>query len=385
MIRVLHVVGSMNIGGTETMLMNVYRAIDRSKVQFDFISYCEEETCYDREIKAMGGRIIHLKSPKKGGAYKSIKDLCRTIKQYGPYRAIHCHTSFNCGFGVFSAFLCGVKIRISHSHTTGDNGSGFSRKAYRKFMKILIRIFSSEFAACSSSAGSYLFTAGAVKGRRYIYVPNYIPLEKFMDKVNCKGVREELNIKPNEKLVGHIGTFKKEKNHKFLIKVIQSMVSKDENIRCVLVGDGPLRGEIEEEAEKSGLKDKIYFLGQRIDIPDILKTMDAFIFPSIYEGLGLVLLEAQACGVPCVVSEAIQPEADLNIGLLRKIYLSKAPGKWADAAFEMMKKPQVSKELIKHSFENKGYNLDNILSILGKLYQIKDLGNEYEKGIDSIL
>jgi glycosyltransferase involved in cell wall biosynthesis len=383
--RILHVAGGMNIGGTETMLMNVYRNINRDEVQYDFISYYSSEGYYDKEIKELGGKVINLPSPNSAGPIRAVKDLCKVIKLYGPYEAVHCHTLFNCGLAVLAAYLTKVKVRISHAHTTADEHNYIIRKLYIAFMRALIRIFSTNLAACSESAANYLFGDNINSNKKYIYLPNYIEYRKFLETNNSKCIKDELNLKENEKIVGHVGRFIDAKNHDFLVEIIGSMIKKDNNIRGMLVGDGVLKNEIELKVKKMGLENKICFLGLRKDIPEILSCMDLFIFPSIYEGLGLVLLEAQAAGLPCLVSEAIQPEADLEIDLIKRLNISEGIEKWADEALHMCNTKQNNKDIILRGFEKKGYALKSILNKLSHIYNIKGLERSYEKGINSVL
>jgi glycosyltransferase involved in cell wall biosynthesis len=383
--RILHVAGGMNIGGTETMLMNVYRNINRDEVQYDFISYYTSEGYYDKEIKELGGKVINLPSPNSAGPIRAVKDLCKAIKQYGPYEAVHCHTLFNCGLAVLAAYLCKVKIRISHSHTTADEHSSIIKKLYIEFMRTLISIFSTNLAACSESAANYLFGSNISSNKKYTYLPNYIEYSRFLESNNFNYIKDELNIKEHEKIIGHIGRFIDAKNHDFLVEVIGSMIKKDDNIRGILVGDGVLKTEIELKVKKMGIENKICFLGLRKDIPEILNCMDLFIFPSIYEGLGLAMLEAQAAGLPCLVSEAIQPEADLGIDLIKRLNISDGIDKWADEALHMFNTKQSNKNIILKGFEKKGYALKSILNKLSHIYNIKGLEKSYEKGIDSVL
>jgi glycosyltransferase EpsF len=383
--RILHIVGGMNIGGTETMLMNVYRSINRKEVQYDFISYYKSEGYYDKEIGELGGRVIGLQSPNCVGPLRTVRDLCKAIKEYGPYEAVHCHTLFHCGLAVLAAYLCKVKIRVSHSHTTLDNHNSILKRIYICFMRILIGVFSTNFVACSKTAAEYLFGKRIVYSSKYTYLPNYIEYSKIINVNLERNIKEELKIKKNEKVIGHIGRFIDAKNHHFLVEVIGKMIDKDDKIRAILIGDGVLKNDIELKVKKMGLENKIFFLGLRDDIPELLSCMDLFVFPSIYEGLGLALLEAQAAGLPCLVSEAIQPEGDLQIGLVKKLNLSEGSDKWSSMGLEVLNSRQLDKKIILNGFEENGYLLKDILSKLSKIYKIKSLEKSYEQGISSIV
>lgn len=363
LLRVLHVVGAMNRAGTETMLMNVYRNIDRNKVQFDFISYSKQDADYDEEIISLGGKVIKLSKSQ------SVKEIYDVIKKYGPYDVVHSHTLFHCGIATLAAKLAGVKVRISHAHTTLDRSDSIIRKTYIKSMKTIINTLSTNLLACSNEAGNYLFGGRGVNKSKYIYFPNLIDYSKFLRE----SIKEVKEFKAEEGLegsivIGHIGRFMEAKNHKFLLDIMKSILKKDSNIKLLLVGDGILSSQIEEEAKKKGIYEHIRFVGVRKDIHTMFHSMDIFVFPSIYEGLGLVLLEAQASGLPCVVSEAIQPEADLKMGLISKLSLSEGPDVWAGKILELAGKKEKDINKIVDGFERNKYSLPIGIAKLKDIY-----------------
>jgi glycosyltransferase involved in cell wall biosynthesis len=364
-IRILHVVGAMNMGGTETMLMNIYRNIDREKVQFDFLSYSKEEAYYDLEIEGMGGRIIKLSNTQ------SIIELISAIKKYGPYDAVHAHTLFHCGIVIAAAKFAGVKKRIAHAHTNQDKHYSLVKKVYIRSMRNIINLISTDLLACSKEAASYLFGANCINDPRYIYFPNLIDYSKFLrdrqKEVNEFKVKQKID---NSIVIGHIGRFIAAKNQRFLLEIMKKVIKKSNNIKLVLVGDGELREEIEQTAIKMGIYDNLRFVGIRDDIPVMLQSMDIFVFPSIYEGLGLVLLEAQVSGVPCIVSDAIQPEADLGINLFTVISLKELADVWADKVLELAVKKENDKKKIVESLEKSGYSLTVGIKKLLDIYNV---------------
>lgn len=364
--KVLHVVGGMDAGGTETMLMNLYREIHK-EFQFDFISYYDKEGYYDNEIKELGGKVIICDSPSKVGQIKSTINLYRLIKQ-NSYEVVHAHTLFNCGSVMMAARLAGVKVRITHAHTNLDNTTNRIKKIYFKIMRSLIKIFSTNYIACSKSAGIYLFGKNLIKKSQYITLNNYINYEQILSTNDNTSIRQELKLNEDDILIGHIGRFTEAKNHEFLILIINEMVKMNKNIKVVLVGDGPLRESIEKKVKEMNLINNIFFLGVRSDVNIILKNLDLFIFPSKYEGLGLVVLEAQAAGVKSLASEAIQEEADLGLGLLRKLNLEDGIKKWADIALEKNQPVCINKNDIRRAFKTKGYDLNSIVSKLKEIY-----------------
>ncbi|TMW70546.1 glycosyltransferase family 1 protein [Alteribacter natronophilus] len=363
-LKVLHVVGAMNRAGTETMLMNVFRHMDRNKIMFDFVSYSSEEADYDREIISLGGRVIRLSKTY------GIMDLVHAMKTYGPYDVVHAHTLFHCGIANAAAAISGVKVRIAHAHTTDDDRQTIIRKLYTGSMKRLIRATSTDYMACSSHAGGFLFGENVLSSDHYRYLPNVIPFKQYMnpDAEAVKKVKQEFDLE-NRFVVGHIGRMIEPKNHSFLLKVFKELMKKEPRAVLLLVGDGDLRLEIEQQVSEENLAEHVRFAGLRNDIPNLLNAMDAFVFPSIYEGLGLVLLEAQASGVSCVVSEAIQPEADLDLGLMARRFLHEAPEKWAEQILAFKNKLKPGPNEISEAFVQNAYSVDQGIQTLAKIYR----------------
>lgn len=369
--RVLHVVGAMNRGGTETMLMNLYRNIDRDKVQFDFISFSEEEAHYDKEIENMGGKIIKLPKPSMLKPNKAISDISNTIKENGPYEVVHAHTLFNSGFAVKAAKKSHIKVRVTHAHTTLDNESSLIRKIYTKYMRNIINKNSTNLLACSNEAGKYLFGKDILNKSNYTFFSNLIDYKsilntKYEDIEKFKN-DNDLN---NKLVIGHVGTLKTSKNQKFLIEITHFLVNQNYNVKLLLVGDGSMRDELESLVNEYGIEENVIFTGVREDVDVILHSMDIFVFPSIYEGLGLVLLEAQAAGLPCLVSEAIQPEADLKMGLVEKLNLRDSIEAWSNKIIEMYDSKKIDKKTIRNAFDSSDYSTEKCINKLMDIYDI---------------
>ncbi|UAL49663.1 glycosyltransferase family 1 protein [Sutcliffiella horikoshii] len=374
-LRVLHIVGAMNRAGTETMLMNIFRNIDRSKIHFDFLSFSKLVAHYDEEIHSLGGRVIRITNTQ------SILGIVKAIRKYGPYDAVHSHTLFHCGIANLAARIAGVKIRIAHAHTTLDKNDTILRSIYIFSMRAATKLTSTHYLACSKQAGAYLFGNATEENQKYMYFPNLIDYSQFESmKVDEVAVfKKEVGLE-DKKVIGHIGRFIEAKNHQFLLKILKSIIKKDDTYRLLLVGDGDLREDIQKYAKKEGIFEYIKFVGIRDDIATMLQSMDVFVFPSIYEGLGLVLLEAQASGLPCIVSEAIQPEADLQLGLFTKLFLNDDPNLWAEKIINITNRNHMEKPMIiRSTFENSGYSLSKGISKLVEIYNGNYTGGKYEK------
>lgn len=367
--KILHVSGAMNVGGTETMLINLYRKINED-IQFDFISYSNEEAYYDKEIEALGGRVIKLNAPSEVGIISAIKDIMKVIEENGPYNAVHTHMLFNCGIAMIAAWLSNVRVRVSHAHTTSDESESFVRKVYISIMRFIINIFSTDFLACSDAAGKYLFGSSIVTNKKYKMLPNYIDYEKFINCNDKNSIRKELGINDDDIVVCHIGRFIQAKNHSFLIEVVKELIEKNNKIKLILVGTGHLRNDIEIKVKDLGIERNVYFIGLRDDISNILNNSNLFILPSIYEGLGLVLLEAQASNLPCLVSEAVQPEVDLGMNLVKKLSLLAGAKVWAKES-EYLINEGINKDMdVAKAVKDKKYDLNSVLNNLLSVYKL---------------
>lgn len=301
-IIVAQIMGKWIGGGVESVIMNYYRHLDHTKVQFDFI--CDEDSTripYD-EIKKLGGRVFLVPKYQKLPKYlKALEDLFRKNK----YRIVHSNVNTLSVFPLYAAKKAGVPIRISHSHSTSN-----AREWKRNIIKNILRPFSKKYAtdyfACSELAGRYLFGDKAFDQGKVKIIHNAIDLDKFKFDSNArKKLRKELGITEKTIVIGHVGRFVKQKNHDFLIDVFKEYHAKSPDSKLLLIGTGPLEEKIKAKVEKFNLSDSVLFLGQREDTNKLYSVMDVFCLPSLYEGLPVVGVEAQASGLPCVLSTKI--------------------------------------------------------------------------------
>lgn len=327
-IRILQIVASMNMGGIENFLMNIYRNIDKKKIQFDFLVSDEGKNYFEDEILNLGGKIFKIPSIKKGGHLKHFKELKKILKTEN-YQIIHSHYNAISGLILKNAKKVGVKTRIAHSHTAP--GKDFKYRGisglYKSYSKSLINKNATHRFACSELAGKWLYGENSEFKviKNGIVAKNYIYNEKKRITI-----REKLELKNNEIGLGHIGRFDEQKNHKFLIEVFKSLNNLKSNYKLFLIGDGKLRKEMEDKVKDMKLEDKVIFLGLRKDIPDLLQAFDLFVFPSLMEGLPVTLIEAQASGLKCFISDSITKEVDLGCNLLNFISLQKTSEEWAN-------------------------------------------------------
>lgn len=308
-IRVAQVLGKMNSGGVESFVMNYYRNIDRTKIQFDFITDKNSTIPQEKEILSMGGRIIRVPSYKK--IFKYIKELKKIFFQNN-YKIVHSHLNTLSVFPLYAAHSVGVPVRISHSHSTASN-----KEFLKSLLKKILRYFSSTFAtdcfACSTDAAIFQFGRKKVGTNKVVYLKNAINNQKFSyDENKRKELRKKLNIDDSTIVYGHVGRFDSSKNHQFLLKLFSKLKINNNNSKLILVGDGKERGFINELINKYQLKNDIILTGNVVNVEDYYQIMDMFLFPSLYEGLGMSLIEAQCSGLQCIASNYVPLEAKIS-------------------------------------------------------------------------
>lgn len=330
--RILHVAGSLNRGGAETWLVQMLKHIDREKYRMDFLVHSIEPGAYDEEVRALGSRI--LPCPQPGNPLRYAWNFRRILLEHGPYDCVHSHLHHYSGLVLALAATMRLPMRIAHSHNDTravDRASSPARRAYLAAMRALIRRFATRGIAVSENAAASLFSEAWRLDSRWSLCPLGIDLEPFAQAVNAPAVRTQLGIAPDALVIGHVGRFFEQKNHRFIVRIAESLCAIEPRALFLLVGDGPLRGEIEALVKERGLTDRFVFAGVRPDVPRIMKgAMDCFLFPSLYEGVGLVLWEAQAAGLPTIASGAVPREACLAPELFSTVPLSAPPEYWAD-------------------------------------------------------
>lgn len=333
-VRVLHVVGGMNRGGVETWLMHVLRHIDRERFRMDFLVHTTQPCAYDDEILALGSRIIPCPHPRRPLSY--ARRLKRILRERGPYDVIHSHVHHYSGWVLRAARQAGVPVRIAHSHSDTyrlQAGTSPPRRLYLALAKRWIAAHATHGLACSRQAAAALFGPDweSDPRRRVLYYG--IDLAPFRDDVDRVSVRRELGIPVDAFVVGHVGRFEEPKNHAFLVEIARHIAAREPRARFLLVGDGPLRKEIERKAAGLGLAGVVHFAGIRRDVPRLMMgAMDVFVLPSLWEGLPVVAIEAQAAGLSCVLSDVVPQEADVVPALMRRLSLERPPSLWAESA-----------------------------------------------------
>lgn len=363
-LQILHVVGVMNRGGTEAMIMNLYRCIDRSKIQFDFVVHTDKEGLYDKEILGLGGRIYHCPRYVITNHFQYVQWWKQFLSDHGSdYRIVHGHIGSTAAIYLSIAGKNGA-FTIAHSHNT--KGKLSPREIVYRILSYRTRFTADFFFACSPEAGRDRFGRKITEGDRFRVVRNAIDASEFRyDEAVRYTVRDELGIGKEELVIGHVGRFEEQKNHRFLIDCFSRITESRRDARLLLVGDGSLRKEIENRAEAAGLRDKVIFAGIREDVNRFLMAMDVFVFPSLYEGLGVVLIEAQASGLPCVISDTIPDEAVITDELVQKLSLKDGLQNWEK---KILLAASLQRNDCTEQIVNKGYDAGSAAKWLEAFY-----------------
>jgi len=358
-IRILHVVVNMNRGGAETLIMNIYRQIDRSRVQFDFLT-CQQGI-FDAEIASMGAKIHRVPYVTEGGPVKYKKALEQFFRAHPEYAIVHSHMDKMSGFVLQAAKRCGVPLRIAHSHNTRSEGNVLS-KSLKWFAGKMLLQTATHYFACSKEASKWLFKHQSKNVR---LLKNGIDSQLFKPSMEYRAkIRSEWHIAEDSLVVGHIGRFYHQKNHRFLIDIFSEMIRIHPNSFLVLVGDGPLRKKMEDKANSKLLSNRVIFLGVKENVHEIMQAFDIMVFPSLHEGFPMTLIEAQSASVPCVISDRITNEIDMGAGLIRYESLKMPPLSWAIQAlcFDQMKKGSAA------DIKKKGYDIEQTAKWMENFY-----------------
>lgn len=354
--RVLHIVTYMGRGGLETFLMNVYRNIDREKIQFDFLVHREFRADYDDEIEALGGKIYRLPrlNPFSPGYHRALHAFFR---EHPEYRVVHCHQDCLSGIPLAAAKKAKVPVRIAHSHNASqDKNLKYILKRY--YMK-KIPGTATQFFACSQAAGEWMFP-----GQSVTVVNNGIETKRFAFNPEARAeVREELGFR-DELVLGHVGRFSPQKNHEFLIDIFKEVHDRCPEAVLLLVGEGPLEAQIRKKAKDLGLTDAVRFLGLRADVDRLYQAMDVFVMPSHYEGLSLCTVEAQTSGLPCFFSGNISQECKMA-DCAEFVSLAESADIWAERILTGMTRKRRDR---RDEVTAAGYDIQATAAMLQNLY-----------------
>ncbi len=370
-IRILQVVGSMNRGGIETWLMHVLRQIDRTRYQMDFLVHNQEPAAYAAEAKALGSQIIpclHSEQP-----WRYAQNLHEIWTSTGPYHVVHSHVHHYSGYILRLARKLGVPVRIAHSHNdtrVPDRRATVVRKSYHTLMKRLLCREATVGLACSGAAAAALYGPRWQTDARWQILHYGIDLQPFATPIDCHALRATLQIPRDAFVIGHVGRFMEQKNHDFLVEIAAAAMQQRPNTYLLLVGEGVLAATIQQKVQALGIADQTIFAGLRTDVPQLMRgAMDLLLLPSLFEGLPVVLLEAQAAGLPCLISDLISEEVDLIDLLVQRQSLQQPATRWAADLLAMAERgrPCVSTQALQ-KVQASSFNIEQSLHQLTAAY-----------------
>lgn len=331
--RLLCIVGGMNMGGAETFLMKLYRNFDRTKYQMDFAVALIEKGEYDDEILTLGGRIYHI-TPKSRGTVKNFLDLKDLVRkeQYNYVLRVSQHSLS--ALELFAAMLGGAKVRAFRS-SNSNTCAGKINGLIHKLCMFMPRNFANRYIAPSTEAACFMFGKHYVESGSVLLLHNAVDHSLFAYNDGCRAqIREELGISDNDFVVGHVGRFNHQKNHTYLLDVFSEILKLKQNAKLILVGKGERESQIVDYAKQLGIVDFVQIISPRNDLNKFYSVFDVLVFPSLFEGMPNVLIEAQAASLPCVASDSVTKEAEIT-KYVSWMSLSDSPENWSSKAVEI--------------------------------------------------
>lgn len=361
-VRIIHMIGSLDIGGSQTMIMNIYRTIDRNRIQFDFIVDHSDQLYFKEEIEKLGGKVFVMPRFTGKNIFQVQKAWNCFFDAHPEYHVLHSHVRSYSSIYFPIAKKHGIKT-IAHSHST-SNGSGI-KSIVKIILQYPLRYEADYFFGCSLKAGEWLFGKKIVQSDRYFTIKNAIDTQKyFFNRKQRSILRNQLRIEEDVTVFIHVGRLHEAKNHIFLLHVFAMLIKEIPNSMLLLVGDGELLSEIEKQIEQLNLKSNVKMLGARTDIPDILNAADVFLFPSKWEGLPVTVVEAQASGLPCFVSDKITKEVGIS-ELVKFLPIDKGTQVWIDA----IKETDLTRKNVIDKIIQAGFDIKKSVEWLTKFYE----------------
>jgi glycosyltransferase involved in cell wall biosynthesis len=363
-IRILRVVGRMDRGGLETIIMNTYRAVDRAELQFDFVVHTKVQCAYDAEITSLGGRIFSVPKYLVWNHLGYVRWWNDFFRNHPEYRVVHGHMRSTASIYLRIAKKYG-RTTIAHSHST-SSGKGI-KAILRSTLQLFIKNYADHLLACSVPAGKWLFGKNIVNAPNFHVIPNGIDSTKFAYNTNIRAqYRKELNIDDNMVVIGNVARFHELKNHIFLLAVFQHFLKVRPNSLLLLVGDGNLKGQIIERARVLNLDSNLRMIGSRNDVHGLMQAMDILVFPSSYEGFGNVVVEAQAAGLPVIASNGVPTEVKIT-DLVTFVSLEAPYEQWVSAILDKLN--IIARPVTTDQIRVAGFDVHNITGWYADFYK----------------
>ncbi len=363
-IHILQVMGSLDIGGMETVAMNIVRFSDPERFQFDMLVYGDKEYAHEPEARALGCRVIHVPFPRENPT-AFFKNLKKLLREDGTYDIVHSHLLHNSGIVMKAAADVGVPVRIAHCHTNRlKKNPSRIRRVYERLMLGVIKKYATHYYACSVRAGEYLHGRDFTKVGHVM--SNGVNLQDFSyDPEEVARYKKELGVQ-DCKLIGQVGNLKPVKNHQFSLEVFAKLRRQRQDVKLLIIGGGPLEEEVRQQIRSLSLEDAVIMLGKRTDVLSLLNVIDVYLMPSIHEGVSVALMEAQTAGLPCVVSDtACAPEVRVT-DQITALRLDADKALWVEALQNALEQPRYTDS--HQAVRQHGYHVPDIIAGLDEEY-----------------
>jgi len=359
-IKVLHIISGYG-GGISSHIRNLAKCVDSEKISFDVAGFSEYNEDFINEIHNIGGRVFTFPRPRMEGYSKFIKDIIQIMKNYGPYDMVQCHIS---GYrAIIFRLLCsysGINRMVIHAHSTSNESKkGIMSKFEEKINQRVNKLIATQMASCSTEASLFAFGRSVLREGKVMHLPNSIPPEKYMvnlDTTQKIKLKKDNNIPDNTFVIGHVGRFNHPKNHMFMVEIIKRMVQKKIDFVWLFIGTGELENDVRDRIQQENLVSHVKFMGRREDVNFLYQIMDVLVLPSFNEGLPTVIVEAQAAGIPSVISANITREADMGMGMVRYVSLDENIDYWINSLIELSSIQIPSLEKRKEILNLKGFS-----------------------------
>ena len=365
-VKILFFPGLFTSGGVEAVVMNIFRNIDKEKFCIDFCVPRDYAGQHDEEVKSFGSKVIAIPRIKQVGIIKYIKIVKGIIEKNGPYHVVHVHSIHNGVYSIIASYFAGIRKRIYHVHNTDDPSLKNIKfpNLYRLLTRKLIKIFCTNYLACGEEAANYVYGR---KNNKVEIINNALDLDIFEPKTPDYSEEIKKYYKADI-IIGNAARFTDVKNQFFLIDLLYEFNKVNKKSILLLAGEGPTRQRCEEYAKELGVRDNVDFLGNLKNMPDFYNKLDVFVLPSLHEGLPVSVLEAQACGIPCIISKNITTECDLGLNIVDSISLDESLEVWVSKTERIASLKEYNHIKISNEITEHGYSIDCIITKLSMLY-----------------
>lgn len=363
--KILIICGKLCVGGAEKVAYSIGHYVDRSKYECHYVVFGDSVGEYEAELLKDGSKIFHIPGP--GESYTTYwKNLTRLIKEY-QYDVVHCHTMFNSGIVLLAARLKGVPCRIAHSHSIcSSTKRPLIKQLYENAMRFLIKKCATEYVACGNKAGEWLYGKKLFQKSGILLLNGIDTVQFTYSEEKRNRIRESYNLK-DKFVIGHVGHLLEVKNQVFLLNMLPKILAKRPETVLMLIGEGQDRKMLENRIKELNILEHVIMTGNVMNVPDYLSALDVFVFPSLYEGMPLAMLEVQANGLPCVMSDAVPEDVHLT-DLLNIMSLTEPVDEWVEAIVTCERKDA---EKYAEEMYKKGYDIKMVVEKMYSLYEKK--------------